>query len=609
MSENDSPLSYRYQRALAPLASQADKTGSSQVGKRLSELLTLLDFNTTLNRSLALSEILDLVLLVAMGETRSSWAGIAIRGEDGALSAAARRGASPPAWNEAVFPSEAASDLENIVGREDPGLTPELRELLTAMGAYLAVPLRKGGKFIGILALGEPAFGSGSSEASVAVGTGYSEGDRAFAEALSISAAASIDNGRIYEQLKLLNRSLSLKVYQLNSLFDVTRELYRALDAASVREVLVASAMGQLLSTRCALIHSGGSVEARGVKFSADELELVRSLNRELTSLTEDLAPADLESDSLRGLLGKQGFERVVPLRSGSASQGVLLIGRKASGQPLSEEDIDFLRSLATQGAASLDNLRLTQEWVEKQKIEKELALAREIQRGLLPDRDPSVPGWDIAGINIPSLAVGGDYYDFVQCDDGNLGLAIADVSGKGTGPALLMATVQASLRALTGLGGLPIDMMWARLNDQIYRSTEANKYVTVFFGWLDPKTAELEYLNAGHCHPLLFRRSGEVERLIRGGPVIGLLPEVSLEVGRTSFAPGDMLVAYTDGLSETRNPEGEEFEEQRIIEIARAVEAASAKEVVARLVSEVRIFAADAGLGDDLTLMVVKRL
>jgi sigma-B regulation protein RsbU (phosphoserine phosphatase) len=598
MSENDSPLSYRYQQALAPIASRVDKTDGSQVGKRLSELLTLLDFNTTLNRSLALSEILDLVLLVAMGETRSSWAGIAIRGEDGALSAEARRGASPAAWNDAVFPSEAASGLETVVGREDPGLSPELRELLTAMGAHLAVPLRKGGKLIGILALGEPA-----------VGTGFGEGDRAFAEALSISAAASIDNGRIYEELKLLNRSLSLKVYQLNSLFDVTRELYRALDAASVREVLVASAMGQLLTTRCALIHSGGSVEARGVKFSADELELVRYQNRELTSLEEDQAPADLESDSLRVLFEKQGFERVVPLRSGSASQGVLLVGRKATGQPLSEEDIDFLRSLATQGAASLDNLRLTREWVEKQKIEKELALAREIQRGLLPDHDPSVPGWDIAGINIPSLAVGGDYYDFVQCANGNLGLAIADVSGKGTGPALLMATVQASLRALTGLGGLAIDVMWTRLNDQLYRSTEANKYVTVFYGWLTPKTAELEYLNAGHCHPLLFRSNGEVERLSRGGPVIGLLPEVTLEVGRTSFAPGDMLVAYTDGLSETLNPGGEEFEEERIIETARAVEAASATEVVARLVSEVRIFAAGAGLGDDLTLMVVKRL
>jgi sigma-B regulation protein RsbU (phosphoserine phosphatase) len=600
MSENAPPLSFRYQQALAPLARQAGEFGDSRVGKRLSELLTLLDFNTTLNRSLALSEILDLVLLVAMGETRASWAGVAIRDKDGVLRAAARRGSSPPGWREPVFPSGVDSELEKVVGKDDEGLAPETRELLNALGAYLAVPLRKGKKLIGILALGEPALDLSSS---------YGGGERAFVEALSISAAASIDNGRIYEELKRLNRSLSLKVYQLNSLFDVTRELYRALDAASVREVLMASAMGQLLATRCALIQPKGAVEARGIKFTAAERELLSARISELSSLTEDVALADLETGPLRDLLEKRGFERVIPLRSGSASQGALVIGRKANRKPLSEEDIDFLRSLGTQGAASLDNLRLTREWVEKQKIEKELAVAREIQRGLLPDRDPSILGWDIAGINIPSLTVGGDYYDYLEGAGGKLGLAIADVSGKGTGPALLMATVQASLRALTGLGDLPIDVMWSRLNQQLYQSSEANKYVTVFYACLDPQNAELEYLNAGHCHPLLFRRHGAVERLIRGGPVIGLLPEVSLEVGRTSFEPGDMLVAYTDGLSETRSPVGEEFEEERIIETARAVETASATEVVAKLVSEVRIFAAGAGLGDDLTLMVVKRL
>jgi sigma-B regulation protein RsbU (phosphoserine phosphatase) len=151
--------------------------------------------------------------------------------------------------------------------------------------------------------------------------------------------------------------------------------------------------------------------------------------------------------------------------------------------------------------------------------------------------------------------------------------------------------------------------MMLTRLNEQIYRSTEANKYVTVFYGWLDPASAELVYTNAGHCYPLLFRRGGEVERLVLGGPVIGLLPEVPLEVGKTTFHSGDMLVAYTDGLSETTSPAGEEFEEERIIEAVRAAGDGPARDVVAKLVSAARIFAAEAGLGDDLTLMVVTRL
>jgi serine phosphatase RsbU (regulator of sigma subunit) len=130
-----------------------------------------------------------------------------------------------------------------------------------------------------------------------------------------------------------------------------------------------------------------------------------------------------------------------------------------------------------------------------------------------------------------------------------------------------------------------------------------------MFYGWLDPQKAELTYVNAGHCYPLMFRRGGEVEQLVIGGPVIGLLPEVPLEVGQITFEPGDMLVTYTDGLSETASPEGEEYEEERIIEATKEVADCSAQEVAAKLVSSARIFAAEAGLADDLTLMVVRRV
>jgi sigma-B regulation protein RsbU (phosphoserine phosphatase) len=183
------------------------------------------------------------------------------------------------------------------------------------------------------------------------------------------------------------------------------------------------------------------------------------------------------------------------------------------------------------------------------------------------------------------------------------------DVSGKGTGPALIMANVQASLRALSSLSELSLDKMLIRMNDHIFRSTEASKYVTAFYGWLDPGRGHLVYANAGHCYPLIFRRNGHVDRLVVGGPVIGLLPEIPVEIGETSFEPGDMLVAYTDGLSETESPSGEEYQEERIIQTAREVEDKPAREVIAKLVAAARIFAAGKGLGDDLTLMVVKRL
>ena len=345
------------------------------------------------------------------------------------------------------------------------------------------------------------------------------------------------------------------------------------MDATRVREVLMASAMGQPLATRCALVGSQ-RVDVRGVKLDPAQLDLLRSKTPRLNAKDRGVVRVDdLESGKLRDLLVTHGFEVVLPLRSGGDAHGVRLVGRKANGQPIGDDDVDFLRSITAQGAAALDRQRLTREWVEKQKLEKEMAVARQMQRDLLPKSNPALEGWDIAGVNIPCLTVGGDYYDYVESSGGKLGVAIADVSGKGTGPALLMASVQASLRTLSSLGDLPLDVLFSRLNEIVFRTTEPNKYVTVFYALLDPANGKFTYVNAGHVYPLLLRGGGDVESLSRGSQVVGLLPEVHVEVGRSQLDPGDLLVLYTDGLSETRSPDGEEFEEGgRIVETALAV-------------------------------------
>ncbi|MGH9389651.1 MAG: PP2C family protein-serine/threonine phosphatase, partial [Vicinamibacteria bacterium] len=289
-----------------------------------------------------------------------------------------------------------------------------------------------------------------------------------------------------------------------------------------------------------------------------------------------------------------------------------LLLGPRASGPlgaALSEEDRDFLRSLAAQAAAAFDHIRLSREWIEKQKIEKEMALAREIQRALLPDGAPSIEGWDLAGINIPCLTVGGDYFDYLERGEGKHWLVIADVSGKGAGPAILMASIQAALHALAGLGAISLENLAERLNEIVYRSTELNRYVTAFFSCLDCKTGELEFVNAGHCYPILMRRTGAVERLKEGGSVVGLFPKLEVKCGRTTIEKGDLLVMYTDGLSETRSSEGEEFDDERILAALRGMAGRSSREIVARLVAGVRVFAADAGLSDDLTLIVAQKV
>jgi serine phosphatase RsbU (regulator of sigma subunit) len=574
------PASFRYQEALAPLASRVSEP---EIRRRLSQVLTLLDFNSTLNQSLELGDILDLVLYVAMGETRSSWAGILLRGADGRLRPAARRGRSDAEWASLSF---------SIEGEADELWEEEIRKKTRAA---LSAPLKKGGKLVGVLLLGERP-------------EPYGAGEREFAEALSVSAAASIDNGRIYEELQELNRKLSFKVYQLNSLFDITRELNRSPDVQRVRDVLVTNAMGQVLTTKAILLQEGAVVAERGVALSPEDRAALEAASAALQGLGEDRRVSEIEDAGIRERLLRLGLEIVVPLRSGESKNGSLLLGPRASGVALSEEDRDFLRALAAQAAAAFDHIRLSREWMEKQKIEKEMALAREIQRALLPDGDPSIEGWDVAGINIPCLTVGGDYFDYVDRGFGMHWLVIADVSGKGTGPALLMASIQAGLHALAGLGTISLEDLAERLNEIVYRSTETNRYVTAFFSCLDAASGELAFVNAGHCYPILLRRSGEVERLKDGGPVIGLFPKLEVTSGRTTVEKGDVLVMYTDGLSETRNPEGEEFEDERVLEALRGMAGRPSREIVARLVAGVRVFAADAGLSDDLTLIVAQK-
>jgi sigma-B regulation protein RsbU (phosphoserine phosphatase) len=586
-------LSYRYQQSLGPLARGA---ADPRLAKRLSELLSLLDFSSTLNRSLELSEKLDLVLLVAMGETAASWAAVALRGDDDQLRVVARRGISEARLAGAFAPPPDEA-LAGPVSPEDSDLPAATREFLAGIAGWEAailVPLRQEKRLTGLLALGKRP-------------GGYGEGERAFVEALSVTAAASIENGRIYEELRSLNNRLSLKIYQLNSLFDITRELHGAREAEQVRQVLLASAMGQLLAKRGALVEKGKPVAARGLR-RPELQDLPTAELIELERLSGPTRARDVASAHLRERLGACGFEAAAPLWSGATTYGALLVGEKASGHPLSGEDLDFLGSLAAQGAAALENLRLTAEWMEKQRIEKELTVARQIQRALLPERDPEIASWDIAGVNIPCLTVGGDYYDYVECSAGKLGLAVADVSGKGAGPALLMASAQASLRVLSQIEGIPLSTVFYRLNELLFRSTEPSKYVTFFYGLLDPAAGEMDFVNAGHCFPLHFRKDGGVEKLVTGGPVLGLLPKIAFEVGRTVIEPGELLLIYTDGLSEISGPGGEEFGEARIIERTSAARGQSAREIIADLVEAARRFAGG-GPYDDLTVVVAKRL
>lgn len=259
---------------------------------------------------------------------------------------------------------------------------------------------------------------------------------------------------------------------------------------------------------------------------------------------------------------------------------------------------------------------RLLQESLEKTRLEGELEIAREVQRQLFPQLMPDVPGMELHGVCKPARVVSGDYYDFLPSPREGVALVLGDVSGKGISAALLMASIQSALHAQLhdgNAGGefagdhvvMP-DEVVRRLNNQLYESTPREKYATFFYGVYDGSTHRLSYTNAGHPPPALFRR-GRIERLTVGGTVVGLFPSILYEQGAIELEPGDVLLAFTDGMTEPENSYGEEFGEKRLFEVARRCLTCSAEQMVDELYRAVNDWTGSPELQDDMTMLVAK--
>jgi len=242
---------------------------------------------------------------------------------------------------------------------------------------------------------------------------------------------------------------------------------------------------------------------------------------------------------------------------------------------------------------------------VEKQRQDRELQIAREIQQSLFPESWPELPGFDLAAESRACYQVGGDYYDIIPLGNGRVVLAVADVSGKSTPASILMASIHASLRAL--VGSAPAATLMARLNELLVASTQANKYVTMLYAELDLEARRLAYVNAGHVPPYLLRRDGGLERLTAGGTAVGLLGGQSYEVGEVGLEPGDVVAMVTDGVTEAMSPADEEFGDERAVSALRRLADKPAKEMIEGLQEAVASWTGPAGCSDDLTALVLK--
>jgi sigma-B regulation protein RsbU (phosphoserine phosphatase) len=266
----------------------------------------------------------------------------------------------------------------------------------------------------------------------------------------------------------------------------------------------------------------------------------------------------------------------------------------------------------SAQTALAQEVARLTtaiaRETAQRERLNRELEIAREVQEHFFPQRLPPVPGLDYCGQCRPAREVGGDYYDFFDLPDGKFGFAIGDVSGKGVGAALMMAGLEASLRALASVLDDPAELM-DRVNSQVRQASAANRYATLFYARYDPVSRRLSYVNAGHNPPLVLRNSAgsfEILRLETGGPVIGLWPH-SYERGFFSHDRGDMVVLFTDGVSESMNARSEEWGEHRLIELAKTCHGFPALEAMRQILATAEAFAAGSPQHDDMTLVVLR--
>jgi phosphoserine phosphatase RsbU/P len=272
------------------------------------------------------------------------------------------------------------------------------------------------------------------------------------------------------------------------------------------------------------------------------------------------------------------------------------------------EGHLEMVKAFASQAAVVIERARLTRELFERRHLERELAIAREIQLSFLPKSDPVVPGFDLAGTTRPHDEVGGDYYDFIRVSETRLGIAIADVAGKGIPAALLMAGFRMSLLAEIR-NEFALRAVMRKVNSLVFESTDRHKFVTAFYGLLDFRNRVLTFSNAGHNPPILLRADGTIVNLVDGGVALGVLAEAHYEERPIAIRPGDVLVLYTDGVSEAMSPHEEQFGTRRIEQSIQRRAAQSSKEILQGLVADVLEFTGERGADDDLTLIVLKAL
>ncbi|MDX6695093.1 MAG: phosphoserine phosphatase RsbU/P [Blastocatellia bacterium] len=341
------------------------------------------------------------------------------------------------------------------------------------------------------------------------------------------------------------------------------------------------------------------------------EIRVSRTIMEEVVGKGKAVLTSDAQHDPrfMSSTMTLQGIRSVlaVPLGVGEKVFGIIYADSPIAEAKFTEDHLKVLTTLSSVAAIRVENARLLEEQLDRERLEHELQLASEIQQRFQPTAPPHVAGYELQGISFPCYEIGGDYYDFIKRADGRMIIALGDVSGKGTAAALLMSSLHAAVHAQASAQSSLAQTISA-VNKYLAENIPSNRFVTLFYAELDPLTGALSFINAGHNPPLIVHSAGTVENLSSGGLPLGIMTDSPYREGRTQLLPGDVLVIYSDGVSEAVNPQGEEFGAPRLHSVVGLNIERSAAGIRDRIESALTKFSQGTPAADDITLVIVKR-
>jgi phosphoserine phosphatase RsbU/P len=552
---------------------------------------SLFEFSRIVNTSEELPFAMNHFLLTAMGKLFCTRSILFLKQDDGSYKTENVRGINPAILSQHFFLSKPPKVLTYLKAAKIKN--SQWVKSLKKEKIDFIIPLIAKNNVLGIIGFGRITDKKLNSEEST------------YLKSLVNIAATAIEQKLNIDKLSETNRELDRRMHELNTLFDLGKEFNIIFDRDKLIKLFTLSLMGQI----------GASQYAICIK-ELNEMKVVSSRlpkpidNRIVGMLCDVKAPTIIPSPKIKKNISKQlaeyGVKVLIPMILHNEIRGVLALGKKMSGEEYTQGNLEFLFSLGNLVIISLENSRLFAEAIEKQKMEDELLIAREIQKGLLPGKLPDIPKYDIAAINISSKQVGGDYYDVIKLSEAKFIIAVGDVSGKGTPASLLMANLQAMIRALVPLG-LSLSELTKRVNDLIFESTGNDRFITFFWGAINPNSNTFNFVNAGHNPPILLRRDGTIERLEVGGLLLGIMKTVvPYQEGDIQLNAGDTLVLFTDGVSEAMNSDGVEYGEEKLLSVIQLNRNAMADVLMNKIVASVQEYSG-AYQSDDITMVVIK--